>query len=63
MIYLTGDIISLSDSNRWGMSSTHPMADWYVFYSTMDGYGFWCDSISTFERWNIPVYDDEMFPF
>jgi hypothetical protein len=40
MIYLTGDIHSLAFSNQWKMSSTHPFADWYVFYSTMDGYGF-----------------------
>ena len=63
MIYLTGDIISLSYSNRWGISSTDPMADWCPFYCTMDGYGFWCDSVSTFDSWDIPMYDDEMFSF
>ena len=63
MIYLTGDIESLSDSNRWGMSSTDCMADWDVFYSLMDGRGFW--------GWSCyyPGYvwsdeaDEEMAPF
>jgi hypothetical protein len=59
MIYITGDIGSLATSNQWRTSSTHPLADWHPFYSTMNGYGFWGENHS----WIMPVYDDEMFPF
>lgn len=62
MIYLTGDIYALCDSNRWGMSSTDIMADWDVFYSMMNGYGFWGWSIPTAWEWTTQEHE-ELLPF
>jgi len=62
MVYLTGDVQSLSDSNRWGMSSTDIMADWDVFYSLMDGRGFWGWSIPTAWVWTRREHE-ELLPF
>jgi len=62
MVYLTGDVESLFYSNRWGMSSTDIMADWDVFYSLMNGYGFWGQMIPKAWVW-VEQEQEEMAPF
>ena len=66
MIYLTGDIISLSYSNRWGISSTDPMAvvsttgygdGYYSVFAEMDENGRVAKLIIDFE--NEIEADDE----
>jgi hypothetical protein len=63
MVFITGNIQALTDAIRWGMNSTDIMADWDVFYSTMDGYGFWGRGISCYEWPIVAVCDDEPLPF
>lgn len=63
MIFLTGDILALSDSIRWGMSSTDIMADWDVFYSNMEGYGFWGNMIPSYVWSGEDACYEEPIPF
>lgn len=63
MVFITADIHAMSDAIRWGMSSTNIMADWDVFYSTMDGYGFWGCGISCYVWPSVGVCDEELLPF